>query len=216
MCLFQQFSIQTTIMNKLLLFLFIALNSSLVFAQKADSSANKPGKARNIDGTLMSPSKTILENVSASSNFSTLTTIIKAADSTNTFNGNNPVTIFAPGNKAFEKLPAGQLDTLLLPAHKAQLIILLKYQAITGKVTSKDILRQIKAGNGQATFTALSGGVLTARINENRNIVLTDENGGQSVVSRFDIQQSNGILHVVTQVLMPKFTQELQGNSKPQ
>jgi len=194
----------------------MALNSSLAFTQKADSSANKPGKVRNIDGALMSPSKTILENVSASSNFSTLTTIIKTADSTNTFSGNNPVTIFAPGNKAFEKLPSGQLDTLLLPAHKAQLTTLLNYHAVAGKITSKDILRQIKAGNGQATFTTLSGGILTARINENRNIVLADGNGGQSVVSRFDIQQSNGILHVVTQVLMPKFTQELQGGSKPQ
>jgi uncharacterized surface protein with fasciclin (FAS1) repeats len=203
-------------MNKLLLFLFIALNSSSVFAQKADSLITKPAKARNIDGALMSPSKTILENVSASANFSTLATVIKTADSTNTFNGNNPVTIFAPGNKAFEKLPSGQLDTLLLPAHKAQLTILLNYHAITGKITSKDILRQIKAGNGQATFTTLSGGTLIARINENRNIILTDESGGQSIVSRFDIQQSNGIIHLVTQVLMPKFTQALQGNSKPQ
>jgi uncharacterized surface protein with fasciclin (FAS1) repeats len=203
-------------MNKLLLFLFIALNSSFVFAQKADSSASKPGKVRNIDGALMSPSKTILENISASSNFSTLTTIIKTADSTNTFSGNNPVTIFAPGNKAFEKLPSGQLDTLLLPAHKAQLTTLVNYHAVAGKITSKDILKQIKAGNGQATFTTLSGGTLTARINENRNIVLTDENGGQSIVSRLDIQQRNGIIHIVTQVLMPKFTQELQGTSKPQ
>ena len=203
-------------MNKLLLFLLIALNSSLAFAQKADSSVNKPGKVRNIDGALMSQSKTILENISASSNFSTLTSIMKTADSTNTFSGNNPVTIFAPGNKAFEKLPFGQLDTLLLPAHKAQLTTLLNYHAVAGKITSKEILRQIKAGNGQATFTTLSGKTLTARINENRNIVLTDENGGQSIVSRLDIQQSNGVLHVVTQVLMPKFTQELQGNSKPQ
>ena len=203
-------------MNKLLLFLFITFNSSLVLAQKADSSSSKPVKVRNIDGALMSSAKTILENVSISPNFSTLTTIIKTADSTNIFSGNNPVTVFAPDNKAFEKLPSGQLDTLLLPIHKSQLTSLLNYHAIAGKITSKDIERQIKAGNGQATFTTLSGGTLIARINENRNIVLTDENGGQSIVSRLDVQQSNGILNVVTHVLIPKFTQELQGNSKPQ
>lgn len=187
----------------------------MVYAQKADSLSNKSGKTRNIDGALMSPSKTIFENISASLNFSTLTTIIKTADSSKTFDGNAPVTIFAPENKAFEKLPSGQLDSLLLPAHKFELNQLLSYHAVAGRVSSKDIERQIKAGNGQAAITTLSGGTLIARINENRNIVLTDENGGQSIVSRLDIQQNNGILHVVTHVLMPKFTQELPGNSKP-
>jgi len=202
-------------MNKLFVFLFIVFNSSLVFAQKTDSTTSKPGKMRNVDGSLMSPSKTISENISASPNFSTLYSIIKA-DTTNTFNSNNQITIFAPDNKAFGKLPAGMIDTLLLSTHKSELTNLLKYQAIAGKITSKDIERQIKAGNGQATFTTLSGRTLTVKINENRNIVLTDENGGQSVVSRLDVQQSNGILHVVTQVLTPKLTQELQGNNKPQ
>lgn len=202
-------------MNKLLLFLLIVFNSSLVFAQKTESVASKPAKARNVDGSLMSPSKTIAENISSSPNFSTLSSIIKA-DTTNTFNSNNQITIFAPDNQAFEKLPAGTADTLLLPNHKNELVDLLKYHAIAGKITAKDIERQIKAGNGQAIFSTLSGETLTAKINENRNIVLTDENGGQSVVSRLDVQQSNGILHVVTQVLTPKLTQESQGNNKPQ
>jgi len=96
------------------------------------------------------------------------------------------------------------------------LLNLIKYHAIAGKVTSKDIERQIKSANGQTTFTTLSGRTLTAKINENRNIVLVDENGGQSIISRLDIQQSNGTLFVVTQVLLPKFTQPLQENSKPQ
>ena len=192
-------------MNKLFLFLLIVFNSSLVFAQKTDSTTSRPGKARNVDGSIMNPSKTIQENISASSNFSTLTSII-LADTTNTFNG-NPITVFAPDNKAFSKLPIGTVDTLLSPNHKSDLLNLLKYHAIAGRVTSKDIERQIKAGNGQATFTTLSGRTLTAKINENRNIVLTDENGGQSVLSRLDIPQSNGILYIVTQVLLPKFTQ---------
>jgi uncharacterized surface protein with fasciclin (FAS1) repeats len=191
-------------MNKLFLFILIIFNSTLVLAQKTDSAASRPGKARNVDGSIMNPSKTIQENISASPNFSALTSII-LADTTNTFNG-NPVTVFAPDNKAFSKLPSGTVDTLLLPTHKSDLLNLLKYHAIAGKITSKDLERQIKAGNGQATFTTLSGRTLTASINENRNIVLTDENGGQSIISRLDIQQSNGILYVVTQVLLPKFT----------
>ncbi len=191
-------------MNKLLLFLLIIFNSSVVFAQKTDSAGSKPGKVRNVDGSLMSPSKSIQQNILASPNFSTLSSIMQE-DTTNTFSG-GPITVFAPDNKAFSKLPSGTVDTLLLATHKADLLNLLKYHAVAGKITSSDIERQIKAGNGQATFTTLSGRTLTAKINENRNIVLTDENGGQSVLSRLDIQQSNGMLYVATQVLLPKFT----------
>jgi uncharacterized surface protein with fasciclin (FAS1) repeats len=203
-------------MNKLLLFLIIALNSSLALAQKPDSLLSKQIKVRDLDGALMSPAKTILENLSASPHFSTLTAIIKTADSLNIFNSNTPITVFAPDNKAFEKLAPEGIDTLLSAAHRAELVNLLNYHAVAGKVTAKDIERRIKAGSGQAVFTTLSGGTLIARINENRNITLTDENGRQSIVSRLDVQQSNGILHVVTQVLMPKITQQLPGNSKPE
>jgi uncharacterized surface protein with fasciclin (FAS1) repeats len=190
-------------MKRLLLFLVILLNTSLVFAQKTDSPANKPGSIRNIDGGLMRPSNNILVNLSSSPNFSILVNAIKTANLDDTFGGSSPITVFAPVNKAFDKLAPGQLDTLLLPAHTTELVKLLTYHAVAGRITSKDIEKQIKAGNVQATFTTLSGGVLTAKINENRNIVLTDENGGQSVISRFDIQQSNGILHVITSVLIP-------------
>ena len=192
-------------MKKLLLFLFVLILSSgsFAFAQNADSTTNKPGKARNIDGVLMKPSNTILVNISAAPSFSILVNAIKTAAITDTFSGSEPITLFAPTNKAFEKLAPGQLDTLLLPAHKTELANLLSNHAVAGRVTSKDIERQIKAGNGQATLTTLSGGVLTAKINENRNIVLTDENGGQSVISTFDISQSNGMVHIVNAVLIP-------------
>ena len=191
-------------MKKLLLLLFILLNGSLTFAQNTDSTTNRPGKARNIDGVLMKSSNTILVNISSAPNFSVLLNAIKTAAITDTFSGSEPITVFAPTNKAFEKLAPGQLDTLLLPAHKTELANLLSYHAVSGRITSKDIERQIKAGNGQANFTTLSGGVLIAKINENRNIVLTDENSGQSVISTFDIAQSNGMVHIVTAVLIPR------------
>jgi uncharacterized surface protein with fasciclin (FAS1) repeats len=186
----------------ILIFIFSFLNASLVFAQKTDSSASKLGRIKNADGLLANPSNTIMNNLSASPNFSVLVNAIKVAGLTDTFDGQ--VTFFAPANRAFDKLEPGKLDTLLLPAHKTELTNLLQYHAVTGRITSKDMERLIKTGNGQATFTTLSGGILTARINENRNIVLTDENGGQSVISKFDMQQNNGIIHIIASVLMPR------------
>lgn len=183
---------------------FLFTNGLIAFAQKTDSSVNHTTKTRNIDGVMMSSSKDAFENLSASPEFSTLINAIKAAELTDTFKGTGPISVFAPTNKAFEKLVPGKLDTLLLPAHKAELIALISYHAVAGNITSKDIYRQIKAGNGQATFKTLAGSTLTASINANRNIVLTDENGGQSVISRLDIQQSNGVLFIITAMLIPK------------
>lgn len=190
-------------MKKLTVLLLILINVSSVFAQKADSLVKKPVKAGSSTVIPMRASNTIMVNLSASPDFSLLSSAIKTASLADIFNGNSPITIFAPENKAFDKLEAGMLDTLMLPAHQAELASLINYHAVAGKITSKDLQRQIKAGNGQTSLTTLSGGKLTARINENRNIVLTDEQGGQSVISRFDIQQSNGLLDVITAVLSP-------------
>jgi len=189
-------------MKILTLILFTLLSGTMVFAQKADSPANRSVSIKN-SAVVMNPSNNILNNLTASPDFSILLNAIKTADLADTFSGAGPITIFAPTDKAFAKLAYGQLDTLLQPAHKAELANLVMYHAIAGKITSKDLDRQIKAGNGQATLTTLAGGMLIARVNENRNIVLTDENGGQSVISRFNIQQGNGIMHIITVVLVP-------------
>lgn len=189
-------------MMKRLITILLLFNVSLAFAQKADSVSTKTARAKNVDGTLMSSSKDLIDNLSASPLFTTLVKAINAAGLTENLK-TGTITFFAPANQAFEKLPPGVLDTLLLPAHKAALMNMVNYHAVQGKITSRDIERQIKAGNGQATFTTLAGSTLTARINENRNIILTDENGGQSIVTRLDIEQSNGMLFVVTAVLLP-------------
>lgn len=144
-----------------------------------------------------------MTNLSLSADFSILVNAIKTAELTEKFNSNDPITLFAPSNKAFEKLPAGILDTLLLPTHKTELANLIFYHVVAGIITSKDLEKRIKAGNGRATLTTLTGGTVTASINENRNIVLTDESGLQSVISHFDIKQSNGSLDVITSVLSP-------------
>jgi uncharacterized surface protein with fasciclin (FAS1) repeats len=202
-------------MKKLIIFSFLFINTLLASAQKSDSAASSikdtavnkattPVKTRIIEKTSMSPAKNLIQNLSGSDEFSVLMNAIKTASITETFESNGPFTFFAPDNKAFSKLAHGKLDTLLMPSHKQELINLLTYHAIAGKLSAKDIEKQIKSGNGRANFRTLSGGTLTARINENRNIVLADENGGQSIISRFDIQQNNGVLHVINAVLIPK------------
>ena len=191
---------------KRLFTILLFFNASLALAQKADSVAAKTVKTKNVDGTVMSSSKDLIGNLSASPQFTTLIRVINAAGLAESLKAGT-MTFFAPTNQAFEKLPPGVLDTLLLPAHKTDLINLINYHAVQGKINSKDIERQIKAGNGQATFITLAGGILTARINENRNVVLTDANGGQSIITRLDIEQSNGMLFIVNAVLQPKAKQ---------
>jgi uncharacterized surface protein with fasciclin (FAS1) repeats len=190
-------------MKRLVLFLLLLSAASFAIAQKEDSAASKTVKTKNVDGTMMTSNADVITNLSASSQFTTLVKLVNAAgiaDSLKTVT----ITFFAPTDKAFDKLPAGTIDTLLLPNHKADLMNLLNQHIVAGKLTSKDINRQIKAGSGQATLTTVSGSALTASINENRNILLTDENGDQAAIARLDIDQSNGMLFIINAVLLPK------------
>ena len=193
-------------MRRLLLIISLLFNTAFVFAQKPDSAIAKPAKTRNVDGTVMTSANDLVTNITLSPQLTTLSNAIKASALTDTLRSGS-ITFFAPVDKAFEKLAPGLIDSLILPAHQAKLTVLLKNHALPEKITSKDILRQIKAGNGQASFTTLSGGIITARINENRNIVLTDETGDQSIITRLDIEQSNGMLFIVNAVLLPKAKQ---------
>ncbi len=194
-----------------MIFAFLLMNGTLLFAQNApannainDTVKAKWGKVKIVDGTAMISSNDVIENITQSKEYSVLVTAIEDAGLTDTFKSKGPITVFAPTNQAFNKLPAGQLDTLLKPSHKLDLSYLLTYHAVAGRLSAKDIQRKINSSNGQATLITLAGSKLLARIDENRNIVLVDENGGQCVISKFDIQQSNGMLHVVNAVLVPK------------
>ena len=189
----------------------LLLEGSFLFAQNTvavapviDSVKSKWGRIKDVDGTKMTSSNDIIENITQSKEYTTLVSVIEDAGLTETFKSKGPITVFAPTNQAFNKLPAGELDSLIKPAHKLDLSYLLAYHAIAGRLTAKDIARKINANNGLATFTTIAGSKLVARIDENRNIVLVDENGGESIISKFDIPQSNGILHIVTSVLVPK------------
>jgi len=190
---------------KRLILILLLFSGSFVFAQKADSITKLP-KAKNIDGTLMSPAKNLVDNISSSPELSTLVKAIEAAGLADSLRAGT-ITLFAPANQAFDKLAPGTLDTLLKPEHRNELINLINNHLVRGRFTSKDIASRIRAGNGQAAFITFGGSTLTARINENRNIALTDENGDQGIITRLDIEQSNGMLFLINAVLQPKAKQ---------
>lgn len=152
--------------------------------------------------TAATASKTIVENASALPDLSTLVAAVKAAGLVDTLNGAGPFTVFAPTNSAFSALPAGTVDTLLKPENKAQLTGVLTYHVVSGKVTAADLARQIRAGGGKAILTTVQGAPLTASMSGDK-VIITDAAGGTATVSMADVQQSNGVVHVIDKVLLP-------------
>lgn len=169
--------------------------STMTFAQKE--------KTVNVGGAPMYPSKNIIENAVNSKDHTTLVAAVKAAGLVETLQGKGPYTVFAPTNAAFDKLPKGTVETLLKPENLKMLQTILTYHVIAGKMSSSDIAKAIKAGNGKATLKTVSGGILTAWMKGN-DLYLTDENGNSSKVTIADVNQSNGIIHVVDTVVTPK------------
>lgn len=198
-------------MKKLILVFALILNSLFLIAQVTvksnlvtDTVKAKWGKTKIVNGTQMVSSNDIIENMAQLKDCSLLITAIKNAGLTETFKSKGPITFFAPTNQAFGKLQAGKLDTLLKSNHKYELNYLLTGHAIAGRLSARDIAKKINSNKGQATFITIAGSKLTAKIDNNRNIVLVDENGGESIISQFNIPQSNGMLHIVDSVLIPK------------
>jgi uncharacterized surface protein with fasciclin (FAS1) repeats len=155
-----------------------------------------------VGGAAMYPTKNIVENAVNSKDHTTLVAAVKAAGLVDTLESPGPFTVFAPTNEAFDKLPAGTVDTLLKPENLAQLKKILTYHVVAGKLTAKEIAKQIKAGGGKATLTTVEGGTLTAMM-QGGKLVLTDEKGGTATVTIANVFQSNGVIHVIDTVLMP-------------
>ena len=152
----------------------------------------------------MFPQKNIIENAVNSKNHTTLVAAVKAAGLVETLKGKGPFTVFAPTNDAFENLPEGTVETLLKPENKATLTKVLTYHVVAGKLDYDAISKAIKAGNGKTTLKTVSGITLSAMMNGNHNIVLKDENGNVANISTYDVYQSNGVIHVIDSVLLPK------------
>ncbi len=175
-----------------------ALATAFTFAGVAAHAEKDP----MVGGAAMYPTKNIVENAVNSKDHTTLVAAVKAAGLVDTLEGTGPFTVFAPTNEAFDKLPAGTVDTLLKPENKDQLKKILTYHVVAGKMTSKDIEKAIKKGGGKAELTTVEGGKLTAHMMDGK-LMLTDEKGGMSTVTIPNVIQSNGVIHVVDTVLMP-------------
>jgi uncharacterized surface protein with fasciclin (FAS1) repeats len=155
-----------------------------------------------VGGQEMYPSKNIIENAVNSADHTTLVAAVKAAGLVETLEGPGPFTVFAPTNDAFNKLPAGTVDTLLKPENKEMLTKVLTYHVVAGRWSASDLKKQIKAGNGTAELTTVEGGKLWASMQGNQ-IMLKDEKGGTAFVTIADVFQSNGVIHVIDSVLLP-------------
>lgn len=155
-----------------------------------------------VGGSAMYPTKNIIQNAVESKDHTTLVAAVKAGGLVETLEGAGPFTVFAPTNEAFAKLPAGTVDNLLKPENKDTLDKVLTYHVVPGRISSKDLMKQIKAGGGKAMLKTVENEDLTAAVVDGK-IVLTDSKGGASTVTIADVFQSNGVIHVVDAVLMP-------------
>ncbi|HTQ79546.1 MAG TPA: fasciclin domain-containing protein [Thermoanaerobaculia bacterium] len=155
-----------------------------------------------VGGAPMSKQKDIIDNAVNSADHTTLVAAVKAAGLVDTLKGKGPFTVFAPTNAAFQKLPAGTVDTLLKPENKQQLTQVLTYHVIAGRIDSAALAKMIKAGKGKATLKTVEGQTLTATM-DGHDVVLTDQKGGTAKVTIADVYQSNGVIHVIDSVLLP-------------
>jgi uncharacterized surface protein with fasciclin (FAS1) repeats len=172
-------------MNKVLtlglLFVVFSLSSIKASAQQKDV----------VDIAISSPAHT------------TLVAAVKAADLVSTLKGSGPFTVFAPTNDAFAKLPAGTVETLLKPENKAKLAGILTYHVVSGNLGSKEVVEAIKKGNGKAVVTTVQGSQLTLTLDGSK-VKMTDANGNSAYVTAVDLVGSNGVIHVIDSVLLPK------------
>ena len=178
---------------KKLLILMLGVSISLsAFSQKSVM----------VGGAAMYPTKNIIENAVNSKDHTTLVAAVKAADLVDVLQGAGPFTVFAPTNDAFAKLPAGTVETLLKPENKATLTAVLTYHVVPGRMSSGDISKAIKAGKGKAEFKTVQGETLTAMMS-GKEVVLKDSKGNSSKITIMDVNQSNGVIHVIDSVVLP-------------
>ena len=151
----------------------------------------------------MPEQETIAEIAMGNEDFSTLVTAVKAAGLAETLNSEGPFTVFAPTNAAFDKLPEGTVSTLVEPANKEKLAGILKYHVVSGEYMAADVVKAINDNDGSFTIPTVQGGELTATL-EGENVILTDAAGNKSTIVMTDVDASNGVIHAIDAVVMPK------------
>ncbi|MGQ0792798.1 MAG: fasciclin domain-containing protein [Deltaproteobacteria bacterium] len=157
-----------------------------------------------VGGQAMFPKKDIIDNAVNSADHTTLVAAVKAAGLVETLKGKGPFTVFAPVNDAFENLPAGTVETLLKPENKGTLTAVLTYHVVPGSLDYNAIKKAIVDNGGKATIKTAQGENLTAMMNGGVSIVLKDAKGNVANISTYDVYQSNGVIHVIDKVLLPK------------
>jgi len=159
-------------------------------------------QTKMVGGAAMYPTKNIVQNAVNSKDHTTLVAAVKAAGLVETLESAGPFTVFAPTNEAFGKLPEGTVDNLVKPENKATLTKILTYHVVAGRMSSGDLWAKVKAGNGKAELKTVEGGTLMVMA-QGKKLYLVDEKGGKSWITIADVNQSNGVIHVVNTVLMP-------------
>jgi len=174
-------------------------------ATPAESAAMAPVTTEPmVGGVAMNPADNIVANASKAPNLTTLVAAVQAAGLATTLQGAGPFTVFAPDNAAFEKIPAATREGWMQPAQKAALTKVLTYHVVPGRLTAADIAAEAQKGSGTATLTTVQGEKLTIRDAGGGKWTITDAKGGTSTITQADVGQSNGVVHVVDTVLMPK------------
>lgn len=174
-------------------------------ATPAESAAMAPVTTEPmVGGVAMNPADNIVANASKAPNLTTLVAAVQAAGLATTLQGAGPFTVFAPDNAAFEKIPAATREGWMQPAQKAALTKVLTYHVVPGRLTAADIAAEAQKGGGTATLTTVQGEKLTIKDAGGGKWTITDAKGGTSTITQADVGQSNGVVHVIDTVLMPK------------
>ena len=185
--------------------LLLSMGATVAFAQTKSKKTKAKAKTEHsveVGGAKMLASKNIIENASQSADHTTLVTAVNAAGLAETLQGEGPFTVFAPTNEAFDMAGKNTIAALTKPEYKDLLTGVLNYHVVQGKYTAKDLLKLIEDNGGKAELTTVQGGKLTAEKKGTR-IALVDERGVTAFVTIKDVEQSNGVVHVVDRVLMP-------------
>lgn len=174
-------------------------------AMPAEPAAMAPASTEPmVGGVAMSPMDNIVVNASKAPNLTTLVAAVQAAGLAKTLEGAGPFTVFAPDNAAFEKIPAATREGWMQPAQKAALTKVLTYHVVPGRLTAADIAAEAQKGGGTATLTTVQGEKLMIKDAGGGKWTITDSKGGTSTIVQADVGQSNGVVHVIDTVLMPK------------
>ena len=181
----------------------LALTMTLAIGNTANAQKMaKKEKTVMVGGAPMYPSKNIVENAVNSKDHTTLVAAVKAAGLVETLQSKGPFTVFAPTNTAFEKLPAGTVETLVMPENKETLTKILTYHVVPGRISSKDLMAWIKKNGGKYMAKTVQGEELTFWM-KGMNLYVKDTKGNSAKITTADVNQSNGVIHVIDTVLMP-------------